>query len=99
MNFRPLDYPQRKDEEELIVEVPETIRKTFKYRTGIDIPNKYLIMKTSNTHGKFEIRQYSGIITKKMEKLDRETIFTFDFDSRIYHADEPYGRNANKINF
>ena len=50
MNLRPPDYSLRNDEEELIVEVPENIRKTFKHRNGIDIPNKYHIMKKRNTH-------------------------------------------------
>ena len=99
MNFRPPDYSQRNDEEDLIVEVPENIRKTFKHRTGIDIPNKYHIMKKRNTHQKCEIRQYSGTITKRMEKIDRQAILKFDFDSRIYHFDEAYGRNAIEINF
>ena len=99
MNFRPHDDSQRSDEEDLIVEVPEDVRKTFKHRTGIDIPNKYRIMKNSYTRQKFEIRQYSGIITKKMEKIDRQAVFKFDFDSRIYHVDEAYGRNAIETNF
>ena len=99
MNLRPPDYSQRNDEEELIVEVPDNIRKTFRHRTGINIPNKYHIMKNKNTRQKCEIRQYSGTITKKMEKIDRQAIFKFDFDSRIYHFDEAYGRNAIEINF
>ena len=99
MNFRPYNYPNRSDEEDLIVEVPENIRKAFKDRTGIDIPNEYHILKTSNSRQKFEIRQYSGTITKKMEKIDRQAVFKFDFDSRIFHVDETYGKNATKIDF
>ena len=99
MHFRPPDNIQRNDVDDLIVEVPENIRNTFKHRTGIDIPNKYNVMKNRNTRQNFHIRQYSGKITKKMEKIDRQAIFKFDFDSRIYHVDEAYGKNATEINF
>ena len=97
MNFRPHVYSHRNDNEDLIVEVPENIRKTFRDRTGIDIPNKYHITKNRNTRQKCEIRRYSGTITRKMEKIDRQAIFKFDFDSRIYHFDEAYGRNPIEI--
>ena len=56
-------------------------------------------MKKSNIRQKYEIRQYSGIVTKKMDKLDRKALFNFDFDSRIYHADEACGRNAIENDF
>ena len=56
-------------------------------------------MKNSNIRQKHEIRQYSGIITKKMDKIDRQAVFKLDFDSGIYHADEACGRNAIEMDF